>query len=88
MSTMKDFEVIKQVGKGSYGVVYKVRRKSDKKIYAIKTISLSKVFTPVSPVFRSLAFSRKTLRKPAPFPEPMVSRSVILILQRKCRKKK
>ena len=43
-SSMKDFDVIKQIGKGSYGVVYKVRRKSDKKIYAIKTISLSKNF--------------------------------------------
>jgi NIMA (never in mitosis gene a)-related kinase len=42
MSTMKDFKVIKQVGKGSYGVVYKVKRKSDGNIYAIKTISLSK----------------------------------------------
>ena len=42
MSSMKDFKVLKQVGKGSYGVVYKVRRKSDNQIYAIKTISLSK----------------------------------------------
>lgn len=41
MSSMKDFKVLKQVGKGSYGVVYKVRRKSDNQIYAIKTISLS-----------------------------------------------
>ena len=44
MSTMKDFKIIKQVGKGSYGVVYKVKRKSDGNIYAIKTISLSKNF--------------------------------------------
>lgn len=52
MSTMKDFKVIKQVGKGSYGVVYKVKRKSDGNIYAIKTISLSKSFKYFVLVFR------------------------------------
>ena len=42
MTQMKDFEVLKQVGKGSYGIVYKVKKKLDGDIYAIKTISLSK----------------------------------------------
>lgn len=51
MSSMKDFVVIKQVGKGSYGVVYKVRRKSDNRIYAIKTICLSKNLSQSGPLF-------------------------------------
>ena len=42
-STHKDFEILKQIGKGSFGTVYKVRRKSDNKIYAIKTINISKM---------------------------------------------
>lgn len=42
-TTLKDFDVLKQVGKGAYGLVYKVRRKSDKSIYALKTIDISKM---------------------------------------------
>ena len=37
---MRDFDLLKQIGKGSYGTVFKARRKSDKQIYAIKTINL------------------------------------------------
>ena len=43
-SSMKDYKIIKQVGKGSYGTVFKVRRKSDGLIYAIKTINLGKLW--------------------------------------------
>ena len=36
----KDFEVIKNIGKGTFGIVRKVRCKRDGKIYAIKSIPL------------------------------------------------
>jgi NIMA (never in mitosis gene a)-related kinase len=44
-STYNDFEVIKKVGQGSYGTVYRVKRKSDGEIYAMKVIALSKMDT-------------------------------------------
>lgn len=40
LSTINDFEILKQIGKGSYGTVYKVKRKKDGEIYAIKCISI------------------------------------------------
>lgn len=42
-SSLRDFEVIKQIGKGSYGTVFKVRRRSDNTIYAMKTINISQM---------------------------------------------
>ena len=41
LSTINDFEVIKQIGKGSYGTVFKVKRKKDGQIYAMKCILIS-----------------------------------------------
>ena len=45
ISTKKDFEMIKQIGKGSFGVVYKCKRKRDGQIYAMKSMDISKMDT-------------------------------------------
>ena len=37
---MLDFKLIKQVGKGSFGVVRKCKSYLDKKIYAVKSIQM------------------------------------------------
>ena len=42
-SSMKDFDIVKVLGKGSFGSVYLVRRKEDKKIYALKSVILEKL---------------------------------------------
>lgn len=41
MSSMNDFEIIKQLGKGAFSVVLLVRRKEDNNIYAIKRVTIS-----------------------------------------------
>ena len=40
---LKNFDIIERVGKGSFAKVYKVRRKADKQIYALKKVELGKM---------------------------------------------
>ena len=42
-SSMKDFEVLNKLGQGSFGTVFKVRRKVDKNYYVMKMINISQM---------------------------------------------
>lgn len=43
LSTSADFDFISKLGKGSFGTVYKVKRKTDKKIYVMKQINIAQL---------------------------------------------
>jgi len=38
---MKDFQVLNKLGEGAFSIVYKVKRLSDKKEYALKKVKMS-----------------------------------------------
>jgi NIMA (never in mitosis gene a)-related kinase len=41
--SFKDFKILETIGKGSFASVYKVIRKSDQKVYALKKVKISKM---------------------------------------------
>lgn len=43
MATLKDYEMLGELGKGSYGVVHRVRNKHDNKIYVLKQVDIGKL---------------------------------------------
>lgn len=44
-TSMKDLQIIKEIGRGSYGTVYKVLSLIDNRIYALKRIDLTHLKT-------------------------------------------
>ena len=41
--SLQEFAIIKKLGAGAFGKVYKVKRKTDNKIYALKSVYLPKL---------------------------------------------
>ena len=37
----KEYQAVERLGKGTYGTVYKARKKSDNKFYAIKKLKMN-----------------------------------------------
>ena len=41
--SLNDFEIIKELGKGAFGIVYLIKRKKDNTIYALKQVKITKM---------------------------------------------
>ena len=41
--SLHDFEIIKELGKGAFGIVYLIKRKKDNTIYALKQVKITKM---------------------------------------------
>ena len=39
----KDFDVVKELGSGSFGKVHLVKKKTDQKLYAVKTVLMTRL---------------------------------------------
>ncbi len=57
MSLKSEFETIKKLGAGAFGSVFKVRRKSDQQIYAMKRVYLPKLCDKGLPVLNPRIYS-------------------------------
>lgn len=43
-SCLNDFKILRQIGKGAHGTVFKAIRRADGLVYAIKTINIGRVY--------------------------------------------
>ena len=41
--SFKDFDIVKDLGSGSFGKVQLVRKKADQKLYAIKSVNMTRL---------------------------------------------
>jgi NIMA (never in mitosis gene a)-related kinase len=41
--SLQEFQIIKELGSGSFGSVFKVKKRSDQKVYAMKQVKLTKL---------------------------------------------
>jgi NIMA (never in mitosis gene a)-related kinase len=42
-SSLKDFEILEEIGKGAFGYVYRAKRIKDGEIYALKKVFMNKL---------------------------------------------
>lgn len=45
MTSIRDFVPLSKLGEGSFSTVYKVKRQSDQKVYALKKIKMNNLTT-------------------------------------------
>lgn len=85
-TTLDDFEILNKIGKGSFGTVYKIKRKADNNIYVLKQIGISHL----SPQARNSAVNEvqilASLRNPyiVKYYESFVDRSHLNIVMEYC----
>ena len=67
-SSLSDFAVLGRLGSGSYGTVFKVRRKQDGQIYVAKAIRIAEMEVRRKPPPTGCSSAAKAHRTPAPRP--------------------